>query len=61
MPSLRVTTLVVVAFGLYQVFLRPNLPMPPWLKIDNRDQLSETLIEVAELLQRDTEQENMTK
>lgn len=44
------TILVVVAFGLYQLFLQPNLPVPPWLKIDNLDQLSEKLIEVVGLL-----------
>lgn len=41
------TVLLIVAFGLYQLFLQPNLPVPPWLKIESLDQLSERLIEVV--------------
>lgn len=44
------TILVIVAFGLYQLFLQPGLPVPPWLKINNLDQLTGKLIEVVGLL-----------
>jgi uncharacterized membrane protein YqhA len=41
------TVLFIVAFGLYQLFIQPNLPVPLWLRIQNLDQLSERLIEVV--------------
>ena len=44
------TVLTIVAFGLYQLFLHPGLPLPPWLKIDNLVQLTAKLIEVVCLL-----------
>lgn len=44
------TVLFIVAFGLYQLFLQPDLPVPGWLKIRNLDQLTERLIEVVGVL-----------
>jgi uncharacterized membrane protein YqhA len=44
------TVLFIVAFGLYQLFVQPNLPLPAWLKIHNLDQLTERLIEVVGVL-----------
>lgn len=41
------TVLFIVSFGLFQLFIQPDLPVPPWLKIRNLDQLSERLIEVV--------------
>ncbi len=44
------TVLFIVAFGLYQLFIQPDLPVPSWLKINNLDQLTERLIEVVGVL-----------
>jgi uncharacterized membrane protein YqhA len=44
------TVLFIVAFGLYQLFIQPDLPVPPWLRIRNLDQLTERLIEVVGVL-----------
>jgi uncharacterized membrane protein YqhA len=44
------TALFIVAFGLYQLFIQPDLPLPSWLKIQNLDQLTERLIEVVGVL-----------
>ena len=44
------TVLFIVAFGLYQLFIQPELPVPGWLKIQNLDQLTERLIEVVGVL-----------
>ena len=44
------TVLFIVAFGLYQLFIQPDLPVPSWLKIQNLDQLTERLIEVVGVL-----------
>jgi len=44
------TVLFIVAFGLYQLFVQPDLPLPPWLRIKNLDQLTERLIEVVGVL-----------
>lgn len=44
------TVLAIVAFGLYQLFLDPNLPAPAWLRIDNLDQLTMKVMEVVGLL-----------
>lgn len=44
------TVLFIVSFGLYQLFIQPDLPVPAWLKIESLDQLSERLIEVVGVL-----------
>lgn len=44
------TVLVIVALGLYQLFIHPGLPVPAWLKISDLDQLTEKLIEVVGVL-----------
>jgi uncharacterized membrane protein YqhA len=44
------TVLFIVAFGLYQLFIQPDLPVPVWLRIRNLDQLTERLIEVVGVL-----------
>jgi len=44
------TVLFIVAFGLYQLFIQPDLQVPSWLKIRNLDQLTERLIEVVGVL-----------
>ena len=44
------TVLLIVAFGLYQLFIQPDLPVPSWLRIHNLDQLTERLIEVVGVL-----------
>ena len=41
------TVLIIVAYGLYQLFVDPTLPVPAWLKIENLDQLTAKLIEVV--------------
>jgi uncharacterized membrane protein YqhA len=38
------TVLYVVAVGLYQLFVDPNLPTPRWLKITDLDDLKERLL-----------------
>jgi uncharacterized membrane protein YqhA len=44
------TVLFIVSFGLYQLFINPNVPVPAWLKIESLDELSERLIEVVGVL-----------
>jgi len=44
------TVLFIVTFGLYQLFIQPNLPVPDWLKIHSLDQLTGRLIEVVGVL-----------
>ncbi len=44
------TVLVVVALGLCQLFIQPDLPVPAWLRIRSLDQLSSRLIEVVSAL-----------
>ena len=44
------TVLFIVSFGLYQLFIQPDLAVPSWLKIQNLDQLSARLIEVVGVL-----------
>lgn len=41
------TVLFIVAFGLYQLFVNPNLPVPNWLRVSDLDQLKEKLIGVV--------------
>ena len=44
------TVLAIVSFGLYQLFLDPELPVPDWLRIDDLDQLTMKVMEVVGLL-----------
>jgi uncharacterized membrane protein YqhA len=44
------TVLFIVSFGLYQLFIQPDLPVPSWLRIDHLDQLTERLVEVVGVL-----------
>ncbi len=44
------TVLFIVAFGLYQLFVQPDLPVPAWLKIHDLDQLTVRLVEVVGVL-----------
>ena len=44
------TVLVVVALGLYQLFLQPDLPLPAWLRVRSLNQLSAQLIDVVAVL-----------
>lgn len=44
------TVLVIVALGLSHLFIQPELPVPPWLKIRQLDQLIERLAEVVGVL-----------
>jgi len=44
------TVLFIVAFGLWQLFIQPDLPVPAWLKIRNLDQLTVRLVEVVGVL-----------
>jgi uncharacterized membrane protein YqhA len=44
------TVLFIVSFGLYQLFIQPDITVPKWLRIENLDQLSERLIEVVGVL-----------
>jgi uncharacterized membrane protein YqhA len=44
------TVLFIISFGLFQLFIQPDLPVPPWLKIRSLDQLSGRLIEVVGVL-----------
>lgn len=44
------TVLFIVAFGRYQLFIQPELPVPPWLKIQQLDQLTARLVEVVGVL-----------
>ena len=44
------TVLYIVALGLYQLFVDPDLPMPTWLRIRDLDELKERLIGVIMVL-----------
>ena len=44
------TVLYIVALGLYELFVDPDLPMPAWLRIHDLDQLKERLIGVIIVL-----------
>ena len=37
------TVLYIIALGLYELFIDPNLPLPPWLLIEDLDDLKEKL------------------
>jgi uncharacterized membrane protein YqhA len=38
--------LYLIAVGFYQLFINPDLPVPPWLRIDDLDELKVKLIAV---------------
>ena len=42
--------LVIVALGLYELFIDPRLPVPPWLRVSDLDDLKEKLIGVILVL-----------
>jgi uncharacterized membrane protein YqhA len=44
------TVLYIVAVGLYELFVDPGLPMPPWLRIATLDDLKERLLGVVVVL-----------
>ena len=44
------TVLYIVAVGLYELFVDPGLPMPPWLRITTLDDLKERLLGVVVVL-----------
>jgi uncharacterized membrane protein YqhA len=44
------TVLYIVAIGLYELFVDPGLPMPPWLRITTLDDLKERLLGVVGVL-----------
>jgi uncharacterized membrane protein YqhA len=44
------TVLLIVSFGLYQLFVQPGLPVPGWLRIRNLDQLTDRLVDVVAVL-----------
>jgi uncharacterized membrane protein YqhA len=44
------TVLYIVALGLFELFLDPHLPVPPWLRISNLDELKERLVVVIIVL-----------
>ena len=44
------TVLYIVALGLYELFVDPDLPMPGWLRIHDLDELKERLIGVIIVL-----------
>jgi uncharacterized membrane protein YqhA len=44
------TVLYIVALGLYELFVDPDLPMPGWLRIRDLDELKERLIGVIIVL-----------
>ena len=44
------TVLFIVSFGLYQLFVQPDLPVPGWLRIDELDQMTARLVEVVGVL-----------
>jgi uncharacterized membrane protein YqhA len=41
---LLATVLYIFALGLYQLFVNPNVPMPPWLHIKSLEHLKEKLL-----------------
>lgn len=44
------TVLYIVALGLYELFIDPNIPMPAWLHIDSINTLKEKLLNVVAVL-----------
>ncbi|HVG96936.1 MAG TPA: YqhA family protein [Chloroflexota bacterium] len=44
------TVLYIIAVGLYELFVDPGLPMPPWLRITSLDDLKERLLGVVAVL-----------
>src|SRR3954470_12690505 len=44
------TALYIIALGLYELFVDPDLPMPSWLRIHDFDHLEEKLISVIIVL-----------
>src|SRR5262245_34909064 len=44
------TALYIIALGLYELFVDPELPMPSWLRIHDFDHLEEKLISVIIVL-----------
>ncbi len=44
------TVLYLVALGLYLLFINPNLPVPPWLRIGDLDALKAMIIRVVVVL-----------
>ncbi len=44
------TVLYIVALGLYELFVDPDLPVPPWLRIASLDDLKAKLIQVVVVL-----------
>ena len=44
------TVLYIIALGLYELFIDPKLPMPPWLHIDSLEHLKEKLLGVIMVL-----------
>src|SRR5262245_61288458 len=44
------TVLYIVALGLYELFIDPDLPMPGWLRIETLDDLKHRLIGVIIVL-----------
>ena len=44
------TVLYIVALGLYELFVDPDLPMPGWLRIRDLDELKEKLVGVVIVL-----------
>jgi uncharacterized membrane protein YqhA len=44
------TVLYIIAVGLYELFVDPGLPMPPWLRITTLDDLKERLLGVVAVL-----------
>lgn len=44
------TVLIIVALGLYQLFIDAALPVPAWLRVDSLDQLKSNLVGVVIVL-----------
>ncbi|MEM6275495.1 MAG: YqhA family protein [Pseudomonadota bacterium] len=44
---LMATVFLIIAVGLYRLFISPNIAMPEWLKIDTLDDLKTKLIAVV--------------
>lgn len=44
------SVLLIVALGLYELFIDPRLPVPPWLRVNNLDELKGKLIGVILVL-----------
>lgn len=47
---LLATVLYIVAIGLYELFINPNLPVLPWLVVTNLDELKAKLLGVVTVL-----------